>query len=168
MPRTQCSYCGLPFNVRRIEAGRADYCCSGCALASRLPQPGAGGQFPATPALFIALGAGFAFFNEVLFWALGLELTREHRGAEALLLLRISGGLGILIGAGMVAMVWLAGGPRRWTDGLVTVVALGALAWAAVRMRSAGDVFLVNAALAIWLARGWGKRKFARNRSLTI
>ena len=42
MPRIQCSYCGLPFTVRKVEPGRAVFCCSGCALASRLPAPGAG------------------------------------------------------------------------------------------------------------------------------
>ena len=72
MPRVQCSYCGLPFRVRQVEAGRAYYCCSGCALASRLPPAGEGGQFPVTPALIVALGVGFAFFNEVLFWTLAL------------------------------------------------------------------------------------------------
>ena len=61
--RIQCSYCGLPFTVRQTEAGHASYCCSGCALASRLPPVDSNGQFPVTPALIVALGVGFAFFN---------------------------------------------------------------------------------------------------------
>jgi hypothetical protein len=167
MPRIQCSYCGLPFNVRQIEPGRAEYCCSGCALASRLPPAGEGGQFPVTPLLVVALGAGFALFNQVLFWALSVQLAHQHRGPEALLCAQISGGVGILLWIALVAVIWRTG-CRRWTDGLVTVVTLGALAAAVGLTRSAGNVLLVNAALALWLARGWGKQKFARNMSLTI
>ena len=161
MPRTHCSYCGLPFNVRRIEPGRADYCCSGCALASRLPTAGEDGQFPVTLALVVALGIGFALFNEILFWALGVELAREQSMAQALLFARISGGLGILVWGALAAML-LRSGSRRWTDGLVSIVTFGALTAAVGWTRSAGNVLLVNAALASWLARGWGKRRFAQ------
>ena len=167
MSRTQCSYCGLPFNVRRIEPGRANYCCSGCALASRLPQPEKNGEFPVTPALVGALGAGLALFNEILFWALSILLARENRGTEALLCIRISGGLGVVVWAALVVAMWRAG-CRHWTDGLVVVGTFGALAAAVGLARSAGGVVLVNVVLALWLARGWGKREFARNRSLTI
>ena len=167
MPRTQCSYCGLPFNVRRIEPGRADYCCSGCALASRLPLAGGGGQFPVTLALVVALGAGLALFNQVLFWVIALALAREHRVAEALLCARISVGLGIAILVGMVAALWGAG-CRRWQDGLMTAATLGVLAVTFGLSRSAGDVVLANTVMALWLARGWGRREFARKRPLTI
>ena len=167
MPRMQCSYCGLPFHVRRPEPGRAYYCCSGCALVSRLPRPGEAGQFPVTPVLLVALGAGFAFFNEAFFWMLAVALAREPRAAEALLFARVSTGLGAVVWlTQMVAMARAAS--RHWTDALAAVVTLAGLGGAAMSARPAGWVVLVNVALGLWLARGWGKQKFARNRSLTI
>jgi hypothetical protein len=167
MPRIQCSYCGLPFKVRQVEPGRAAFCCSGCALASRLPARGAGGEFPITPALVVALGTAFAFFNEVLFWGLALALVREQRAAQALVLAGVSAGLGVL--------VWgcLAGGMgraavRRWTDALVAGATLTLIAGALVPELSAGCVLAANVILGLWLARGWGKQKFARNKSVTV
>ncbi len=167
MTRTSCSYCGLPVKVRQLEPGRAYYCCSGCALASRLPRPGPGGEFPVTTALLVALGAGFAFFNQVLFWALGLALGHEQRAAEAVLFARVSAGLGALVWVTLVAAMARAAS-RRWTDALAVVVTLAGLVGAAVSARPAGGMVAVNVALLLWLSRGWGKLKFTRNRSLTV
>jgi hypothetical protein len=153
--------------MRRSEPGRAEFCCSGCALASRLPRAGEGGQFPVTPALVIALGAGFALFNQVLFWVLSVQLAGQHRAPEALICARVSGGVGIVLWAALVAAIWRTG-CRRWTDVLVMVATLGALAAATGLTRSSGNVLLVNATLVLWLARGWGKQKFAGKKSLTI
>jgi hypothetical protein len=165
MPRIQCNYCGLPFQVRRVEAGRDYYCCSGCALASRLPKAGAGGQFPVTPALVAALGTGFAFFNEVLFWTLAVALDLEHRAATALLFARVSAGLGVLVWAALAAGMWRAR-VRRWTDALMALATLAALAAAIQPPLSAGRAIGVNLALGIWIARGWCKQKILRKTPL--
>ena len=167
MPRIQCSYCGLPFTVRQVEAGRACYCCSGCALASRLPPVGEGGQFPVTPALIAALGVGFAFFNEVLFWTLALLLIRDNRVETAMLFVRVSAGLGVLVWAAAVAGMWRAP-VRRWTDAVVALATLGIIAAAVQPPLSAGCVAAANAALGLWLGRGWCKQKFIRNKTLTV
>lgn len=167
MPRTQCSYCGLPVNVRQIEPGRAYYCCSGCALVSRLSQPGAGNELPVTPALIVALGAGLAFFNEVLFWTLGMALAHDQRMAQAVLFARVSAGLGMAVWVTLVAAMARAAS-RHWTDALAVMVTLAGLVGGGVSSRPAGWIVGVNVALGLWLARGWGKQKFARNKSLTI
>ncbi len=165
--RIQCSYCGLPFTVRQVEAGRACYCCSGCALASRLPPVGEGGQFPVTPALIAALGVGFAFFNEVLFWTLALALVHDNRAELALLFARVSAGLGVLVWAAAVAGIWRAP-VRRWTDAVVALATLGGIVAAVQPQLSAGCVVAADAALGLWLARGWCKQKFIRKKSLTV
>ncbi|MGA2444765.1 MAG: hypothetical protein ABSG50_04950 [Opitutaceae bacterium] len=167
MPRIQCSYCGLPFKVRQVEAGRAYYCCSGCALASRLPPAGEGGQFPVTPALVAALGVGFGFFNEVLFWTLALELAREDRADIALLFARVSAGLGVLVWVAAAVGMWRAP-VRRWTDAVVALATLGVIAAAIQPKLSAGCVVAANSAQGLWLARGWCKQKFIRKKSLTV
>ncbi len=161
MPQVQCSYCGLPFKVRSVEAGRPVYCCSGCALASRLPTAGAGGQFPVTVDLAVAVGVAFAFFNEVLFWLLGVALVHEHRLTPALVFARISAGIGgavwLALGAGIVRAP-----TRRWGDLAVALATLAAAGLAFAPPLSAGGIAAANAALALWLGRGWGKRKFTR------
>lgn len=158
--RIQCSYCGLPFKVRDAEPGRAYFCCSGCALASRLPKPGERGEFPVTPALIVALGAGFAFFNEVLFWSLEIALAHQKHMGQATLFSRISAGLGILVWGVLVAAVARAES-RRWTDVAVAVATLTGLIAAVLSNRPAGWEIAVNVVLGLWLARGWGKQKFA-------
>jgi len=167
MPRIPCRYCGLPFQVRRIEAGREYYCCSGCALASRLPAAGASGQFPVTPALVAAVGVGFAYFNEVLFWTLALALEREHRAAAALLFAWISAGLGLLVWAALVAGMGRAA-VRRWSDALLAVATLVALVGAILPGLSAGRAAGANLALGIWTARGWCKQKFFHKKVLPV
>jgi hypothetical protein len=167
MPRIQCSYCGLPFKVRQVEAGRAYYCCSGCALVSRLPPAGAGGQFPVTPALVVALGVGFGFFNEMLFWTLALELARENRGDLALLFARVSAGLGVLVWVAAAVGIWRAP-VRRWTDAVVALATLGVIAAAIQPKLSAGCVVAANSVQGLWLARGWCKQKFFRKKPLTV
>ena len=77
----------------------------------------ASGQFPVTPALIVALGVGFAFFNEVLFWTLALLLTRDHRAETALQFACVSAGLGVLVWAAAVRACGArrsAAGPMRW------------------------------------------------------
>ncbi len=158
MSQVQCQYCGLPFKVRRVEAGRAYYCCSGCALASRLPPGGVDGRYPVIPALVVALVVGFVFFNEVLFWTLALEIAREHRPETAQVFARLSAGLGLFVWAALFAGLWRAA-VHRWSD---VVMALATLVLVVTAVRpglSPGGVVGANAALALWVARGWGKQK---------
>ena len=167
MPQIQCSYCGLPFTVKKVEPGRLVFCCSGCALASRLPTRDASGAFPITPALVVALGSGFAFFNEVLFWGLAAALAHDKRAAQALLLARVSAGLGVLVWGLLAGGMWRAA-VRRWTDAVVAGMTLIVLVGALFPKLSAGCVLTANGALGLWWLRGWGKQKFARNTSVTV
>jgi hypothetical protein len=161
MPQVQCHYCELPFKVRQVGAGQATYCCSGCALASRLSAAGADGQFSVTAGLVAALGVAFGFFNEVLFGALALALAQEHRAAPALIFARISAGLGLVM---WIALAWAIGRSpaRRASDAAVALATLATVVLAILPPLSAGGIAAANTALGLWLARGWGKRKFTR------
>lgn len=163
----QCSYCGLPFRVRRVEAGSPLYCCSGCALASRLPPVGPQGQYPVTPALVAALVVAFAFFNQVLFWTLAVLLAREGRADTARIFAGVSTGLGVLVGLALAVGIWRAP-VRRWTDAAVALAALLVMATAWQREWPAGRAVGADAALVFWLARGWGKQKFRRKPVLPV
>ncbi|MDR1279912.1 MAG: hypothetical protein LBK99_03710 [Opitutaceae bacterium] len=57
--RIPCAHCDLPVRVRRVEPGRRYYCCTGCSFPRRPPPGATAGQFPVTPALLVAVGAGF-------------------------------------------------------------------------------------------------------------
>ncbi len=167
MPQVQCHYCGLPFNVRRVEPGRRYFCCSGCALVSRLPPGGVEGRYPVVPALIEGLAIGVVFFNELLFWSIGLEVVREGRVETGRLLIWISAVLGVLVWLGITAGLWSAA-RRRWTDGVMTV-ATGALVGAAFwPPLSAGWLVIANVALALWVVRGRGKKKFAPKAPLPV
>jgi hypothetical protein len=160
MAQVQCHYCGLPFNVRRVEPARRYFCCSGCALASRLPPGGVEGRYPVVPALIEGLAVSVLYFNELLFWSLGLEVAREGRLETGQTLTAISAGLGAVVWIALTIGLWSAA-RRRWSDGLLTV-ATGALLGAAVwPPLSAGWIVAGNAALALWLVRGRSKKKFA-------
>lgn len=167
MPQVQCQYCRLPFKVRRVEAGRAYYCCSGCALASRLPPGGAEGQYPVTPALIATVVVGFVYFNEVLFWTVALALAQEGRADPARTFARLSVGLGGLVLGGLLAGLWRAA-VHRWSDALVALVALALVAVAVGPGFSPGGAVGANAALALWVARGWGKQKFSPKPPLPV
>ena len=51
-------------------------------------------------------------------------------------------------------------GSRHWSDAAVALGTLTAVALALLPPLSPGCVVAANAALVIWLARGWGKKKF--------
>jgi hypothetical protein len=51
---------------------------------------------------------------------------------------------------------------------LVMLATLAVIAIAVQPKLSADCVVTANAALGLWLARGWGRKKFARKRLLTI
>ena len=101
MARVSCHYCGLPFNVRREESGRDYFCCTGCAMLSRVPIDEKG-QFPVNAHLVSALVAGFLFFNELLFWLVAVLLVREGRMALAVRFFWLSGGAAFAVWSSLV------------------------------------------------------------------
>jgi hypothetical protein len=159
MHKVTCSFCGLPFSVRRPVDGADYFCCSGCALASRIPL-GSGGQFPVSPGLIIALAFAFGLFNQVLFGALGAAVVEEGRadvgGRLQMVSVVIASGL-VLTGVGF--SIFSRG--RAWGDAIVGgLVLLGGtwLGWVSWRFNPGLVVWPylgVTLVLAGWLARGW-------------
>ena len=156
-----CEHCGLPFSVGRVARGKAVYCCSGCALAARVPVDGQG-HFPVNAALVSALGAGFVFFNQALFWMLALLLARQPDAASA-----TNAGRFTLASLAAGAAVWVAVAffqARAGASRVIDRVALGAsgfgLGWAVAGAR-AEIALLCNALLAVWALRGLARKKVA-------
>jgi len=167
MIRVVCSYCGLPFRARRTDPGGPSFCCSGCALASRLPRVDERGEFPVTPALVVALIGAFVLFNQALFWGLGVALARDSRPELAQIFGRISLGVGALAWA-IAAAGTVFSPARRWTDAAALLAAGAAVAGGWWAPWGPAGAAAGNAALALWLARGWGRRRFTKKRELTI
>jgi hypothetical protein len=161
-----CAHCGLPFSVGRAEPGRAMYCCSGCALASRMTTGAGGGSLAMNATLATALGVGFVFFNQVLGWLLAVALARsaaeggvsgpgDMENAARLAWASLAVGVAVWLA---LAVSQVRAGARRGRDALV-LVATGALVACAVAGESAGGAVAGNAALATWALRGLiGKR----------
>lgn len=167
MPRVTCAFCGLPFHVRTVREGAAYYCCSGCALASRIPVHE--GVLPVSRALIIALALGFGLFNQVLFAALGLAVAAEGRAEVGGRLLMVSWSLaGVLFVASITFMATAR--LRGWTDAAAGLLAAGFGALGATEMVSdspspaaaTGWLVAANVLLALWLTRGWLRRAVAR------
>ena len=160
-----CAYCGLPFKVRRVEPGRPVYCCTGCAVASRVPVD-AKGDFPVNAALVSALGVAFLFFNQLLFWSLAILLAGEGRTDAAAKC--------ALVSWFAAAATWLA-----LTYGLVRerqargidlamvalALALGTAGWVA---GSAACAAAANGLLLLWSVRGLLKKKTSRKPDVTV
>lgn len=154
-----CEHCGLPFSVGRVAPGRPVYCCSGCALAARVPVD-ADGQFPVNAALVTALSSGFVFFNQALFWLLGILLARRADAASA-----TNAGRLALASLAIGAAVWLAlaifqtrAGARRGADFFILILALAGIG-AAFAVCQPGLAVGANALLAAWALRGLARKK---------
>lgn len=147
-----CEHCGLPFSVSRVAPGRAIFCCSGCALAARVPVD-ANGHFPVNAALVSALGTGFVFFNQGLFALLAVLLNREADGAvnagRFVWASLLTGALLALVLAVIQARV----GARRLVDGMV-LAACVALVALGLATKSPGCAMAGNLGLVLWAARG--------------
>lgn len=157
-----CEHCGLPFSVMRATPGRAVYCCSGCALAARVPVD-ANGQFPVNSALIAALSTGFVFFNQILFWLLAVLLARREDAAA----LSNSGRfvfasltVGIAVWA-TLAVFQIKSGARRVLDWIVLALALGGVVLALARANPA-IAAIANGLLAAWSLRGLARKKVPR------
>ncbi|MCU0793147.1 MAG: hypothetical protein MUE42_09935 [Opitutaceae bacterium] len=152
-----CAHCALPFSVARAPAGRAVYCCSGCAFAARLSSGAEAAESPPGAPLVAAAGAGFVFFNQILLWLLAVLLAREPDGAgRAAALAWTSLGAGAVL---LAALGWAqaAAGARRAIDGAVWLGAALLLVCAAVNT-SPATALAGNAALAAWALRGLAPR----------
>jgi hypothetical protein len=153
MTRVSCHYCGLPFNVRRVEAGRDYFCCTGCAMLSRVPVDEKG-QFPVNAHLVAVLVTGFLFFNQLLFWLVAVLLVRESKMALAVRVFWLSGGA--------AAAVWLALAIIQWKERSARGVdyvfmALGLVALAVAFRRLPPwplELAITNAVLIAWSFRG--------------
>lgn len=168
MERLTCDYCGLPFRAPyKPTAGAKAFCCSGCAMASRLGIEG--DQFPVSPQLVFDLLFAFGVFNQFLLWLLAVALLRDGSGAGAVLCFRISVALGAA--AYLAALGWQ--GHSRWlsaSDGFVFALLIGpVIAGAVVVCLGQGTLGALVAAganlfLLLWQARGILRRAWARKR----
>lgn len=157
--RVVCQHCGLPFSVVRVAPGRPTYCCSGCALAARVPVD-ANGQFPVNTALIAALTTGFVFFNQILFWLLAILLERRadataftNAGRFAFASLVV----GIVVWAAL-AVFQARAGARHVLDLFALALALGGIG-AALAKADPAIAAAANGLLAAWALRGLARKK---------
>lgn len=153
--RVTCHYCGLPFKVRRVEPGQPVYCCSGCAVAARIPAQG--GDWPLTAELGLACAAGFLFFNQVLLEVLAGLMRGDGREVTADRIHLAGLGLGVVVWLLLAIFQWRSGA-RRAIDGVVLAVTgltLGAALFTSSAWCAAGAV----AGLMLWAARGLGRKR---------
>ena len=167
MERLTCDYCGLPFRAPyKPAAGAKAFCCSGCAMASRLGIEGE--KFPVSPQLVFDLLFAFGVFNQFLLWLLAMALGREGRADGAALCLLISVALGTLFYLATLVWLWRS----RWlraSDGFVFALLAGpvlagtALGWLGQGRFGAPMVAGANLLLLVWQARGFLRRWWARS-----
>lgn len=161
MTPVACRYCGLPFKVRRVEPGRDYFCCTGCAMLARVPVD-AQGQFPVNAQLISALVTGFLYFNQLLFWLLGVLLARdEAQAALATRFLWLAAAAAFVVWVA-VLMVQLREKSARAGDFIVATLALAAhgVAFRALPP-SAVCMAVANALLLLWGVRGLLRKKTA-------
>jgi len=163
-----CSHCGLPFSLARPAKDRAVFCCSGCALASRvLPASAEEGEARPSGPLVVALSVGFAGFNQVLFWLLS-ELLGRRAGARAggvvegemvnaINLAWVSLGLGVVVCLAIAVIQWRLGA-RRAMDGVVGVLGAALLVLALWSVSPACGL-AASAMLATWALRGIKRKR---------
>jgi hypothetical protein len=160
MARVSCHYCGLPFQVKRVVPDRDYFCCTGCAITSRLPIDDKG-QFPVNAHLVSALVAGFLFFNELLFWLVAVLLVRESRMALAVRFFWLAGGAALAVWIALAILQWKEKAARA-VD--VVVTALGLVALAAAFLRSPPwplPMAISNGVLIAWCFRGLLRKRIA-------
>lgn len=158
--RVICTYCGLPFTTRAKVVGPV-YCCTGCAMASRIPVD-ASGQFPINRALIELLAFGFGLFNEILFALLALLLAGEGKGVNSVRFAWASVVLGVIVLTSALVLQRRSGGRTGMasTVGLLSVGVAGA-----AFLTYPPNPWLVlagNGLLILWSARGI---IFGRNRT---
>ncbi len=144
--------------VRRVTPGQPKFCCTGCALASRVPVD-AKGDFPVNAALIAALATGFVYFNQLLFWGLAVLLQRQGDAASATRFLWLAGGAAIVLWL----LVMTLAVRSRAARGVDWVVMLGVLAVHGLAHRQLPPepigMAAASAVLLLWSARGLLRKK---------
>lgn len=156
MTSVSCHYCGLPFRVRRVEAGYDYFCCTGCAMLSRVPVDDKG-QYPVNAHVVTALVAGFLFFNQLLFWMVGVLLARDGRAAVAERFFWIAGGVAVAVWL----TLWLLQRKERAARFIDHAVMFAGLAMLVCAFRRSPPA-LVEMALTNVLLIGWSFRGLLR------
>lgn len=166
MERLTCDYCGLPFRApRKPPAGEKAFCCSGCAMASRLGIEGE--RFPISPQLIFDVVLAFGVFNELLLVLLGAALRRDGNAAAADLCVQGSAGLGASLYLAALVWQWRSRWLRASDAFLYALLAAPVLGGVAVALwLGRGDAALVAAAanllLVAWQGRGFLRRAWAK------
>jgi hypothetical protein len=168
MERVSCDFCGLPFSVRSAPAGATHYCCSGCALASRIPVHD--GTLPVSKQLVAALALGFGVFNQMMFAVLGAAVAGERRvemGGKLMIVSLLIGLVVLLVNVTLLTTTR----PRRISDivgGSLGVLAAVLAVWSILKSDGVNATwFLLGANLwfACWMSRGWVRRSLRRKQS---
>lgn len=158
MERASCHYCGLPFKVRRVESGRDYFCCTGCAMLSRVPVDEKG-QFPINAHLVSALATGFLFFNEVLFWLVAVLLVRDGRMALAVRFFWLAGSAALAVWGSLAFLLWKEKTARA-TDIVLMAVGLVVFALPCRRLPPLPlEMAATNVVLMGWCFRGVFRRR---------
>ncbi|HLP07347.1 MAG TPA: hypothetical protein VK178_04215 [Opitutaceae bacterium] len=169
MERLTCDYCGLPFRAPyKQPAGEKAFCCSGCALASKLGIEGE--TFPVSPQLIFDVALAFGVFNQLLLVLLAVALRRDGRLDGAAWCVTISAVVGGALYLAALGWQWRS----RWlcaTDAfLYAMLAAPVLGGVTVALwLNRGDAALVatmaNLLLVLWQGRGFLRRLWARQRA---
>ena len=151
--KVECDYCGLPFQVRRVEPGRRFYCCSGCAVLGRVPVDSSG-NYPVNSHLVAALGVAFLYFNQCLASLVALLFSKQEKLQVAERFWWIAAILAVLVWLGVV-IVQRREGAVRGKDPLFASLALVLLVTALVDWPPNGALMAAaNGILLVWSVRG--------------
>jgi hypothetical protein len=160
-----CSFCGLPITRGRANPDGHTYCCSGCALAAKLPLDWSGRL---TLPYVTLLGYGFCLFNQFLFITLALASAAEGDSARAAVFAWLAGFAGALA---LVAVGLLIGSApsRSFSDWAMLALGTSLFAlgcWLQIGAQSIHGQWLAllgNLGLGLWISRGWIRRLVRRN-----
>jgi hypothetical protein len=158
-----CTHCSLPFSVRRVVPEQPIYCCSGCALAARVPVD-AEGNYPINAAAVTATSLAFVAFNQGLFWMMALLLGRavEPGTAQVMNAVRFTWAsfvVAVLLW-GALAVLQARVGARRGVDGLMVLFS-GAMIGYGALCSSPVYALIGNGLLSAWALRGLRRAKLS-------
>ncbi len=158
MAKVTCQYCGLPFSVRQPRADGHHFCCTGCAMLGRLPVS-ADGQFPVNIHLVLGLAAGFVFFNQLLFWLVGVLLAHDGRDGLAVRFHWLSAGAALAVWGTLAFMVWKER-VGRLPDVIAFTLSLAGYIWFVTdRTPATPGLAVINLILIAWCFRGLLRKK---------
>jgi hypothetical protein len=161
MSQRTCHYCGLIVRAGRTPVEQPVYCCTGCAIADRIPVD-ASGHFPVNRTLVAALAAGFLAFNQMLFGLLAAIAAHQGKAGLSMSMAWAS----IAVGA----VVWMVlafanrfSGLRSFGEKLPALVGLAVLVRAGWGQPPAIGLALAgNGMLLIWNMRGLLRRLISK------